>query len=739
MITIKDIAKKAGVSQGTVSNVLNNKGNVSSIKVKKVLEAAEELGYVPNEKAKLLRKGHTDTLAVLLPNISSKHYLNFYLGFKDFAESKKYSVYQAITNNKSSTYESELLLKIRANMVAGIATFTNCITKKDNPYLDENEHFMDNILFVEQRPNFPAPFIGFDFYKAGQDMSQKVLDKKYHSICLLTGRLSAPKEQDFYSGFLSNLTDFPCTINHIQTDSYQSQQHIFRLLDDEIPDAIFTSNFDYAEEIKRIWETFFDSPNPLTIYTISSMFTMPESNFTKYELNYRQLGKMAAEQLIQQMNKEQIEPFPSVLLENDGFRQWFPTHSYFDHAKPLNILTLDSPETNIIKNLSKLYTNKTGIPINVTVSSYEEMYSNFDTISNLSIFDIIRLDFTWLSWFAKRALYPLDQLDPSISTLLPSFLEGVQTRYTTIDQTIYALPFSPSMQILYYRTDLFEDTINRRMYFERYKTELEPPKTFIELNQIASFFTKSYNPLSPVQYGATLTLGSSGVAAAEFLARLFSLQENLYDKNGQLRLDTSYCLQALETLIALKPYTNPNSSSWWSKTATEFSEGNTAMALLYNNFASNILTPKSKVLDRTGFSILPGKNPPLGGGVLGVSKFSRQPKEALHFIKWLCSEPITSATALLGGFSPCNKTYGNYEVINTFPWMSLTKECFTLSKGNRIPPSISLPFDERRLLGILGLAVKTAYSGALSPKEALAHAQSLLEEQFSDIIQKLNN
>ena len=49
MTTIKDIAKAAGVAQGTVSNVLNGKGNVSSEKIRQVMDAASALGYVPNE------------------------------------------------------------------------------------------------------------------------------------------------------------------------------------------------------------------------------------------------------------------------------------------------------------------------------------------------------------------------------------------------------------------------------------------------------------------------------------------------------------------------------------------------------------------------------------------------------------------------------------------------------------------------------------------------------------------
>lgn len=61
MTTIKDIAKAAGVAQGTVSNVLNGKGNVSSEKIRQVMDAASALGYVPNERAKLLRKGRSNT------------------------------------------------------------------------------------------------------------------------------------------------------------------------------------------------------------------------------------------------------------------------------------------------------------------------------------------------------------------------------------------------------------------------------------------------------------------------------------------------------------------------------------------------------------------------------------------------------------------------------------------------------------------------------------------------------
>ena len=47
MVTIKDIAKAAGVSQGTVSNVLNGCGNVSSEKIRQVMDVSESLRSLP--------------------------------------------------------------------------------------------------------------------------------------------------------------------------------------------------------------------------------------------------------------------------------------------------------------------------------------------------------------------------------------------------------------------------------------------------------------------------------------------------------------------------------------------------------------------------------------------------------------------------------------------------------------------------------------------------------------------
>lgn len=233
-----------------------------------------------------------------------------------------------------------------------------------------------------------------------------------------------------------------------------------------------------------------------------------------------------------------------------------------------------------------------------------------------------------------------------------------------------------------------------------------------------------------MDYGATLTLGSTGVASAEYLVRLFSQQDNLYDETGKVHLNSPVSIQALKNLIETKQYSDPQYCSWWTNTASAFAEGNVAMSILYSNYASSILNESSKIIGNIGFTNTPGGNPVIGGGYLGVSRFTRRPEEALSFIRWSCSEPVASARTVLGSPSPCRLSYDNYEIINDYPWLNLAQSSFINCRGRRVPENTNQPFDERKFLNILGMAVKNAYSGAQNPEDALNHAQKLYEQNF---------
>lgn len=734
MVTIRDIAKLAGVAQGTVSNVLNGKGNVSSEKIKRVMDAASELGYAPNGRAALLRKGQSNSLAVIMPESRVRQYEDFYSAFKSYAHRKGFSVNRRQTNENIPESEGEALTDVRPLLVKGIACLSAVAgTAYEEPVYKNRavpgEDGEPEFLFVEHRPSFEADFIGFDYREAGRQMAENARSRGFEHICLLTGNLCHSNESDFFESFQEAMEGSGCQITHIQTDYFRRYQNIMQIFGQPMPQAFYISNYGFAEGVKDICLTFYGSGRLPEICTVSPVFTMPENDFIKYEMDYQLLGKRAAEHLIGRILKKK-DGGHVTYLEGSGFRDWHANIIIPQNCSSLNVITLDSPEAYIMRNFSRLYTQKSHIPVNICIYSYDEIYEAFNSLNAGSGFDILRLDVTWLSWFADKLLMPLTDIDPDVGEGLSAFLNGVPEHYSRIHGRIYALPSTPSAQLLYYRKDLFESPIYKRMYYEQYKTELKPPDTFEEFNQIAGFFTKSCNPSSPVDYGATLTLGSTGVAGTEFMARLFSRQDNLYDSQKEIHLDSDACLQSLEELLKLREYTSPAYCKWWVDTARSFATGNFAMSVLYSNFASDLLAQNSKVVGNIGYTMMPGGNPIIGGGSLGVSRYSRHPREALSFIKWMCSEPISSAAALLGSTSPCRKTYENYEVVNNFPWINLAERCFPLARGRRIPEQERMPFDERKYLNILGMAVKNSYSNICSPKEALKNAQELFEKHF---------
>jgi len=74
MVTIKDIADKAGVNKSTVSRALSGKGVISEDKRTEISRIADELGYIPNASAKILAGEKAKTIGIILPEIDCNYY-----------------------------------------------------------------------------------------------------------------------------------------------------------------------------------------------------------------------------------------------------------------------------------------------------------------------------------------------------------------------------------------------------------------------------------------------------------------------------------------------------------------------------------------------------------------------------------------------------------------------------------------------------------------------------------------
>lgn len=114
MATIKDVAKEAHVSVGTVSAVFNGKESIKPENVLKVREAAQRIGYKPNYAWRMLKTGKTKSIGLIIPNISNPFYPEFTRGAEDSAYKNGMSLFQCNSDtnpDKELSYVEALISK----------------------------------------------------------------------------------------------------------------------------------------------------------------------------------------------------------------------------------------------------------------------------------------------------------------------------------------------------------------------------------------------------------------------------------------------------------------------------------------------------------------------------------------------------------------------------------------------------------------------------------------------------
>lgn len=315
MATIIDVAKLAGVSQGTASNVLNGKGNVSSEKIRAVEEAARRLGYTINERARILRKGSGNIICVIVPSMENRNYRDFYYCLKNYAEVRGFIVELLVTNNNRKS-EYDMLQRAKAVMAFGVAAVT-CMNQEE---CREAYAGFENLCFVERHGAEQHPYFGFDYELAGKRIAEKVISEDFHRIAVITDSMRFSNEHDFSRGLCSRFRGGKVKYTHITTDNRRvSHSMIDLLMKEEDYDAVVTSNIRFAEKIRHVVENF-SLEQPIPIFTLSSVTSLPEQDYRKYELNYGLLGRAVAETLIAESSEKQTQP--EQLFENGGFRLW---------------------------------------------------------------------------------------------------------------------------------------------------------------------------------------------------------------------------------------------------------------------------------------------------------------------------------------------------------------------------------------------------------------------------------
>ena len=247
MVTIKDVAREAGVAISTVSNVLNNVNVVSEEKRKKVLEVAKRLGYVPNMNAKMLKSSKKNTIGFFCPSLQGYFY-NILLSKCQTECQKAGYLFNVYICNEIA--ENEVVDIIGSAGVAG-AVIINMLNDKDS--LDRLRSFQMPIVFLDREISEEyISSVTIDNYTGVKKAVDYLIEKGKTNIGYIFGE-NCYDSYVRYKAYLDSLKEHGLSKNEdFYLQCYDSEsvayEEVSRLLKQGVtlPDAILSDNDDQS-------------------------------------------------------------------------------------------------------------------------------------------------------------------------------------------------------------------------------------------------------------------------------------------------------------------------------------------------------------------------------------------------------------------------------------------------------------------------------------------------------------
>jgi len=300
-ITMHQIAHAAGVSLGTVSNVINGNTTVKEELRVRVLQATQSLGYTPNQLSRGLRLNKTNIIGMIIPDITNPFFPSVVRGAEDVAYRHSYHLILCNTDNDPQK-EINYLNDLRSFLPAGILAI---------PAVDSmitwNERSIPVVCIDRRPPNWDGDFVVVANHAGSAEAANHLIRMGHRQIGVITGPLSLTNAKERLNGIQAALREAkvslaPECVQEARFDLESGKQaagRLLRLL--PRPTAIFATNDLMAlGALAAVREAGLSCPQDISIMSFDgldiSQFSIPALT-TVYQPGY-QLGSTAAQLLI---------------------------------------------------------------------------------------------------------------------------------------------------------------------------------------------------------------------------------------------------------------------------------------------------------------------------------------------------------------------------------------------------------------------------------------------------------
>lgn len=197
--TLKDIAEKTGYSVNTVSRALRGKDDISAATQALIRKTAEEMGHISNTIASSLRSGYTNTIAVVLGDISNLHFATMMKEIEEYARAKGYTTI-LLNTNENTDQERQAIQVALSKGVDGILI---CPTQKNRKNIEYLKGIGKPFVLIGRRYADPdVNYVVCDDELGGYQATKYLLERGHRRILMLHGPMYISSAAERLAGYL---------------------------------------------------------------------------------------------------------------------------------------------------------------------------------------------------------------------------------------------------------------------------------------------------------------------------------------------------------------------------------------------------------------------------------------------------------------------------------------------------------------------------------------------------------
>ncbi|MDK2809036.1 MAG: hypothetical protein PWP24_1773 [Clostridiales bacterium] len=323
-VTIKDIAKKVGVSPSTVSRVINGNAVISKETKDKIVEAMREMDYHPNSLARNFANGSTYAIGLVIDASDDNTFSNAFFNRSVYAietvvQENGYNL--LITNDREDKKRSSVEKLVLEKKVDGIILPNSRVSQK-LIHLFQKNHFPFIILGEPEIQKDETSWVDVN-NSLGSEMAVKhLLEQGYHSIAFILENQTTVFAMNRLDGYKKALLEKGCEIKQDfvkdckgnPENAYQLTKELFML--QQRPDAVLCASNVIAYQVLRAMKEI-----AISVPQEAAVMTFDNYPFSEYmdpplsvvDVDTFRLGEQAATNLIHKIQNADSENQQTIL------------------------------------------------------------------------------------------------------------------------------------------------------------------------------------------------------------------------------------------------------------------------------------------------------------------------------------------------------------------------------------------------------------------------------------------